>query len=122
SRDGEPTTEGETDMPLVDRFVDNEFTRQVGRTGAVVNLGGEYSMPTPDWVRMRQPYLDSRGRACVSITDLDYRQGHRTRGFTRNDSHGGEKKPLRRAYTIFELMARGYPTPLLANAATLRKE
>lgn len=87
----------------------------VASVNVVNSLESRGRISARDWARLRQPFLDDRGRSCVSITDLDG-------GFTRNDSRGGEKKPLIRTYTIFELMARGYPTPVTANAATLRKE
>ncbi len=72
-------------------------------------------VPDKNWARLRQPYIDSDGVACVAINDIDDR-------FTRNDSHGGEPKPLITAYAINDLRNRGYTLPPVCNAATLRKE
>lgn len=73
------------------------------------------SLPNRDWVRLRQPYLDRRGRACVAVTDLDG-------GYTVNDSRGGEPKPIIRAYLIQDLLNRGYGVPVTANATSMTKE
>jgi len=97
-------------MPLFDNYLPGSG---FSRSAVSPVLNGR--MPNADWVRLRQPYLDRFGRACVTITDL---KG----GFTRNDSKGGEPKPLLRNYLIQELQNRGMPMPLAANAATLRKE
>lgn len=96
-------------MPLLDNYVGG-----IPSAGFVLNSFGA-DLPNRNWIWMRQPFLDRNGRACVSIYDL---KG----GYTKNDSKGGEPKPLRRSYLLFDLMAKGYPTPLTANAATLRKE
>ncbi len=77
------------------------------------SLGG--NMPDRNWIKLRQPYLDNRGRACVTINDL---KG----GFTRNDSTGGEKKPLLRGYLVNDLRNMGFQLPMVTNATTLRKE
>ena len=100
-------------MPLLDAFVP---TDAFPRSGGVLNhLEGGHRMPNSNWVRLRQPWLDNRGRACVTIQDVDG-------GFTRNDSRGGEAKPLLRNYLCNELRNRGYNLPMVCNAATLRKE
>src|SRR6516165_10062920 len=96
-------------MPLLDNYLPGGGFQS---SGLVRTLGGR--LPSRDWVRARQPYLDARGRPCVTVTDLDG-------GYTRNDSAGGEPKPLLRAYTVAELFNRGYPVPLTANATTLTK-
>lgn len=96
-------------MPLVDNFIGRP-----GTGGNVLNAigGGGQRVPDADWVRKRQPYLDSRGRACVTITDVDGR-------WTVNDSNGGERKPLLTSYLVSDLANRGYPMPITANATTL---
>ena len=68
-----------------------------------------------NWRYLRRPFVDEHGRARVLHTDLKGR-------FTTNESKGGEKKPVMQAYLINDLCNYGYPVPLLANAATLRKE
>lgn len=82
--------------------------------GGVINaMGG--GIPDGNWARLRQPYLDRHGRACVTVRDVDG-------GFTRNDSTGGEARPLLRNYLVNDLRNRGYPLPPVTNAATLTKE
>lgn len=101
-------------MPLMDNFL--QAPNGPGRVGNIVNsMGGGLKMPTRDWVRLRQPFLDSQGRVCVSITDLKGRT-------TRNDSTGGEPKPLITTYLANELQQMGLKVPPVVNAATLRKE
>jgi uncharacterized linocin/CFP29 family protein len=100
-------------MPLVDNYIASPgFNNNGGVIGAV---GGNMSMPDRNWVRLRQPFLDRRGRACVTVNDL---QG----GVTKNDSSGGEPRPLLRTYLINDLRNMGYPLPPVTNATTLRKE
>ena len=53
-------------MPLVDNYLPGGG---FAASGMVPTLGGQ--VPSRDWVRARQPYRDSRGRPCVTITDLD---------------------------------------------------
>lgn len=100
-------------MPLLDNYVPSPGLRSSG--GVVNALGGHLSLPDRDWVRLRQPYLDERGRACVTIRDL-------SGGYTRNDSRGGETNPLLRGYLVNDLRNQGYNLPLVTNATTLRKE
>ena len=97
---------------LVDRYIPTD-----GFSPALLaNQFPEHAVrPSSDWIGMRQPYLDSRGRACVQIRDLNG-------GFTRNDSTGGESRPLKRAYLVNDLRNMGFPVPTVTNAATLRKE
>jgi len=106
-------------MPLLDRAIPNPTLAAQGalpRTGVMNSIGGGgLSLPDRNWGRLRQPFLDRRGRACVTIQDVDG-------GYTVNDSTGGERKPLLRTYLIQDLANRGYGLPLAANAATLRKE
>jgi len=97
-------------MPLLNNFIPDAL---FGQSDVLRAVGG--SLPDRDWIRLRQPFLDRRGRACVTVTDL---QG----GYTVNDSRGGEPKPLLRTYLIHDLVGMGYPIPLTANATTLRKE
>jgi hypothetical protein len=107
-------------MPLVDNPL----------PGIALGAGGDYSissapvlnalrggnnMPDRNWARLRQPWLDNRGRACLTINDVD-------NGYTINDSQGGERKKLLRNYLAIDLLNRGYPIPMVWNAATLRKE
>ena len=101
-------------MPLLDNFIPTE---RVPASNSVVNAIGRggLTMPTRNWVGLRQPWLDDRGRCCVTIHDL---RG----GFTRNDSRGGEPKPLLRNYLVQDLLNQGFRLPQVANAATLRKE
>ena len=98
-------------MPLLDNFLPTRNFPS-GGVNVINQLGGVHRMPTRDWARLRQPFLDRRGRACVSITDLDGRM-------TRNDSTGGEPKPLITTYLVNDLRNRGYPLPNVCNAATL---
>src|SRR5262245_56949680 len=98
-------------MPLFDNYIP---TQAFARSGSLAAAWGS-QMPTRDWVRLRQPFLDDSGRACVTIADLD-------KGFTRNDAKSGEKKPLLRTYLIQDLLNRGYPVPLTANATTLHMD
>ena len=98
-------------MPFFDNYVPSA---NFGNSGSVLNqLGG--GIPHADWVRLRQPWVDDRGRACVTLRDVDG-------GYTKNDSHGGEAKPLLRNYLCNELRNRGFNLPMVTNAATLRKE
>lgn len=101
-------------MPLLENFIPNP-EMGITRSAGVLNQLRGGNLPDANWVRLRQPYLDSRGRACVSIHDVDG-------GYTRNDSHGGEPKPLLRNYLVNDLRNLGYSIPMVANAATLRKE
>ncbi len=109
-------------MPLADGFVANpRMVEHYGPTwnqnqSSIFNAlpqGG--SMPDRNWSRLRRPYLDDRGRACVAVRDI---RG----GWTRNDSHGGERRPLVRAYLVNDLRNQGYNLPMVVNATTLRKE
>lgn len=88
------------------------------------SVGGQLAgMPTRNWVGLRQPFLNLSGphpRACVSIHDIRG-PGH-PGSWTKNDSKGGERRPLIRTYTMNELAARGMPMPLTTNAATLTKQ
>ena len=94
-------------MPLLDNPLD--------RSVPVLNHMPAGGVPSRNWGRLRQPFLDSRGRACVTINDL--------RGMTtRQDSAGGEPKPLLRTYTVNELRNMGLQLPPVCNAATLRRE
>lgn len=97
-------------MPLLDNGLS---VNGIQPMSALQGVGG--NLPDRNWTRMRQPFLDSRGRACVSITDLSGKM-------TRNDSTGGEAKPLIRTYLVNDLRNMGYPLPPVTNAATLRKE
>lgn len=100
-------------MPLLDNFIPSP---EVPTSGSVVNaLGGNGNLPAVNWLRLRQPFLDRYGRACVTIRDRDGE-------VTRNDSHGGEAKPLLRTYLVNDLRNAGFGVPPVANAATLRKE
>lgn len=112
-------------MPLFSNYAGG-FVNEHGRLmtlneGVGLSLNA-HTMPDRDWVRMRQPYLDSMGRARIALTDIDFKNGHRTRGFTRNDSRGGEKKPLVRSYLVNDLRNLGYVLPPVVNATTLRKD
>ncbi len=99
-------------MPLQDNYIP---TPGLAPSVGVVNaLGGGGRMPDKNWVRLRQPFLDKHGRACVTISDLDG-------GYTRNDAHA-EPKPLLRTYLVQDLLNRGYRLPPVVNATTLRKE
>jgi uncharacterized linocin/CFP29 family protein len=104
-------------MPLVENRVQNPDAEPAIRHPApVLNaLGGPQSLPSVDWVRLRQPFLDDRGRACVTVSDLNG-------GWTVNDSHGGVRRRVPKTYLINDLIARGYPLPVTANAATMTKE
>ena len=86
---------------------------------AANHFGNGLRMPGSNWVRMRQPFIDDFGRACVLINDL--RGTNHPGGFTRNDSRGGEKLPVNRVYLLSDLAYKGYPTPITANATTLTK-
>ncbi len=66
----------------------------------------------PNFVNLRKPYFDSRGRPTVSLT---------TNEWTKGDSRGGEPRPLKRAYLIRDLQNRGVNSPVF-NSTTLRKE
>lgn len=99
-------------MPLLDNYV--PLPGFQGSGGNVINAVNG-SIPDRNWVRLRQPYLDRFGRACVTINDL---RG----GMTRNDSNGGEAKPLLRSYLVQDLLNQGFRLPPVCNAATLRKE
>lgn len=100
-------------MPLFE----NAIQGQIGTAGDVLNAVGGANGAVPDktWVRLRQPYVDRHGRACVTINDL---KG----GYTKNDSTGGEAKPLLRNYLINDLRNQGLRLPDVTNAATLTKE
>lgn len=101
-------------MPLVD----NGIPSAAGSAPSSVLShlpGAGMRMPDRNWIRLRQPYLDRFGRVCVTINDVDG-------GYTKRDSVGGEAKPLLRNYLVNDLRNRGYKVPLVANAATLRKE
>jgi uncharacterized linocin/CFP29 family protein len=95
-------------MPLL-----NNYIASPGIPGGRMPFNNR--IPGKDWFRMRQPYFDKHGRGCVAITDLDG-------GFTKNDSHGGEAKPLIRAYTVNDLRNRGIQLPSVCNAISLTKE
>lgn len=98
-------------MPFLDHYLPGQG---FGDSGGVANHFGR-GIPSNNWVRLRQPWVDSRGRACVTLNDLDG-------GVTRNDSTGGETKPLLRAYLVNDLMNMGYQVPeATRNAATLRQ-
>ena len=94
-------------MPLLDNYVGQIPGAPVGNAGSIIT--------SRDWVRLRQPFIDNRGRGCVTITDV-------TGAYTRNDSHGGEPKPLLRTYLVNDLRNQGHQLPMVCNAATLRKE
>lgn len=99
-------------MPLFDNYV--QAPGGPVQTGTILNsLRG--NIPDRNWIRLRQPFVDDYGRAYVILNDL---KG----GYTRNDSTGGEPKPLLRAYLINELRSMGFQLPAVCNAATLRKE
>lgn len=98
-------------MPLFDNFRPTG-EHHAGASVLTVTPTLNGNMPTNDWARLRQPYLDRRGRACVALTDL---RG----GFTKNDSRGGERKPLIRSYLINDLRNMGLQLPYVTNAATL---
>lgn len=100
-------------MPLFDNYVPGNGIFSQG--GGVLNALPNGSMPDSDWVRMRQPYLDKHGRSCVTIHDING-------GYTKNDSSGGEPRPLLRNYLVNDLRNMGYPLPPVVNATTLRKE
>lgn len=89
------------------------FIRGGGAGGVLNSFRG--NMPDANYARLRQPFLDKRGRACVTITDVDG-------GMTKNDSTGGEERPLLRTYLVNDLQSRGYQLPPVCNAATLQKE
>ena len=101
-------------MPLLDNPVQSSVP-VLGNMASEFGVMGEHSMRDPDWVRKRRPYLDDRGRACVSIRDLKGR-------ITRNDSRGGEPKPLIQNYLVNDLRNRGLQLPMVCNAATLTKQ
>lgn len=111
-------------MPLLDNYVPaiDRFSGQpLPRIGNVVNsMGGGLSMPDRNWSRLRQPFLDKHGRACVSIQDV-HMNPKKGIGVTRNDSVGGEMKPLVRTYLVNDLRNMGFNLPYVTNAATLRK-
>jgi hypothetical protein len=96
-------------MPLCENYLPGQG---FNFSGGVLNQLPGGNLPTTDWIRMRQPFLDSRGRACVSIHDV---RG----GYTRNDSHGGEPKPLLRTYLVNDLRNMGMNVPMVSNAASL---
>lgn len=98
-------------MPFFDNAVDSGI-RPLGVMNAMPANG---NMPDRNWVRLRQPFQDRRGRACVTINDLNG-------GFSKADSVGGEAKPLLRTYLINDLRNQGYSLPMVTNATTLRKE
>lgn len=95
------------------RLVDNGLgTGEYRNPLPVLNeLAG--SLPNREFIRLRQPWLDRRGRACVTLRDLNGRM-------TRNDSTGGEPRPLLTAYLVNQLLMQGYPIPITSNATTLR--
>jgi uncharacterized linocin/CFP29 family protein len=99
-------------MPLLDNYVPSLSFPASG--GVLNSLPGGGALPDANWVRLRQPFLDRFGRTCVTIRDL---RG----GMTRNDSRGGEPKPLLRTYLANDLRNQGYVLPIV-NAATLTKE
>lgn len=87
------------------------FIPNGGSHNVMNSFGGH--MPDADWSRMRQPFIDSRGRACVAVRDV--------RGaMTKNDSTGGEARPLIRTYLVNDLKNMGYQLPAVTNATTLR--
>lgn len=98
-------------MPLVDNYLPTRGMDPSNVAGTIP--AGK--VPSNNWVRLRQPYLDRHGRACVAINDIHG-------AWTKGDSKGGEKKPLIRAYKINDLLNMGFPLPLAANAATLTKD
>ena len=98
-------------MPLVDHYLDTPGVPPALMAGTV-----PYGkLPTANWARYRQPYLDRHGRACLAVNSLDGE-------WTKQDAKGGESKPLVKAYLINDLLNRGVPLPVTANAATLTKE
>lgn len=75
-----------------------------------------------NWRYLRRPFIDDDGKARVFHTKMGIPGVDRGNNYTVNDSRGGEKRPVMKGYLINELCYAGYPVPLLANAATLRKE
>jgi uncharacterized linocin/CFP29 family protein len=102
-------------MPLIDNGVgiSSPAYGPITPLSAVRGLGGPNALPDANWVRLRQPWLDSMGRACVTINDLNG-------GYTKQDSNGGEPKPLLRSYLVNDLRNMGYPVPMVTNATSLR--
>lgn len=98
-------------MPLVDNFIP---TQAFGRSGSLAEAW-QGQMQNRDWVRLRQPWLDSRGRACVTITNLDGK-------FSKGDSTGGEPRPVLESYLIQDLLNRGLRVPVTANATSLHQD
>ena len=101
-------------MPLFDNYISNP-DQGLMRSSVINALPNGGNIPDRNWARLRQPFLDRHGRACVTINDIHG-------GYTRNDSSGGESKPLLRTYLVNDLRNMGLQLPPVVNATTLRKE
>ena len=106
-------------MPLLETMAGLDAGGRYNPQGGMSVLNsfspGGMSMPDRNWARLRQPFLDSRGRACVTVTDVNGMM-------TRNDSTGGEMRPLLRTYLVNDLRNMGFNLPPVVNATTLQKE
>ncbi len=112
-------------MPLFDIAVQNNhptFAGQGGTTMPIMNrMRGPHALPTDVWAKLRQPWVDGRGRPCVTLPSLEGR-------YTRNDNsaaQGGrsKKRLVPTDYLADQLrFGLGIRIPEVVYNASLRKE
>lgn len=111
-------------MPLFDMPVQNNHPVFMGlgggRTLPVMNrMAGPYGLPTAIWAKLRQPWVDGRGRPCVTLPSLDGK-------YTRNDNatnNRDRKRLIPTDYLADELrFGRGIRIPEVVYNASLRKD